>query len=85
MVLMAIDQVPLSEQAATLEPAQYGGPVHRADEPLEVSAWILTRRGHSRVDAIALAWTQKAVWIRYVDDHGREGFAWVWASAVTRR
>ncbi|WP_324654043.1 hypothetical protein [Georgenia sp. H159] len=82
---MAIDQVPLSEQAITLEPAQYGAPVRRAEEPLEVSAWIHTRRGHARVDAIALAWTQRAVWIRYVDDYGREGFAWVWASAVTRR
>lgn len=82
---MPIEQVPLSEQAATLEPAQYGGPVRRAEEPLEVSAWIHTLRGHARVDATALAWTQKAVWIRYIDDHGREGFAWVWASAVTRR
>lgn len=82
---MPIEQVPLSEQAATLELAQYGGPVRRAEEPLEVSAWIHTRRGHLSVDATALAWTQKAVWIRYIDDHGREGFAWVWASAVTRR
>ena len=82
---MAIDQVPLSEQAASLGPAQYGTPVSRPDEPLAVSAWILTRRGHSRVDALAMAWTQKAVWIRYVDEHGREGYVWVWAPAVTRR
>lgn len=79
--------MPLSEYAASLDPAQYGGPVTRpdTDDPIEVSAWIHTRRGHARVDAHALAWTRKAVWIRYVDDHGREGYAWVWASAVERR
>lgn len=85
MVHVAIDQVPLNEQAASLEPAQYGAPVSRPDTPLEVTAWIYNRLGHSRVDGLAMAWTPKAVWVRYIDKHGREGIAWVWASAVTRR
>ncbi|WP_345216605.1 hypothetical protein [Georgenia halophila] len=82
---MAIDQVPLREQAYSLGPAQYGQPVHQPDEALAVSAWIQTRTGHHLVEGVAVAWTPKAARIRYTDDHGREGYAWVWASAVVRR
>ncbi|TRW47414.1 hypothetical protein [Georgenia yuyongxinii] len=81
---MPVEQVPLSEQAHSLGPAQYGTPVRQAGEPLPVSAWIHTRKGHQLVDGVALAWTTKAARIRYIDGHGREGFAWVWAHAVTR-
>jgi hypothetical protein len=82
---VAIEQVPLREQAYSLGPAQYGAPVHQASEPLPVAAWIHTRSGHHRVVGVAVAWTAKAARIRYTDDHGREGYAWVWANAVTRR
>ncbi|KAE8763432.1 hypothetical protein [Georgenia thermotolerans] len=82
---MSVEQVPLSEQAYSLGPAQYGTPVRPAGEPLPITAWIHTRKGHQLVDGVALAWTEKAVRVRYVDGHGREGFAWVWANAVTRR
>ncbi|MFC7403754.1 hypothetical protein [Georgenia alba] len=82
---MAIEQVPLRDQAYSLSPAQYGSPVHQPDEPLPVTAWIQTRTGHYQVDGVAVAWTPKAARIRYADDHGREGYAWVWANAVRRR
>ncbi|KAE8763921.1 hypothetical protein [Georgenia thermotolerans] len=82
---MAVEPVPLSEQAHSLGPAQHGGPVTRPDEPLPVRAWIHTRRGHEAVDGVAVAWTQRAVRVRYTDGHGREGYAWLWANAVTRR
>ncbi len=82
---MAIEQVPLRDQAYSLGPAQYGLPIHQADEPLPVAAWIQTRAGHHLVEGVAVAWTPKAAHIRYVDEHGREGYAWVWANAVRRR
>ncbi|MFH5822710.1 hypothetical protein [Georgenia sp. AZ-5] len=82
---MGVEQVPLRDQPDSLGPPQYGRPVHQADEPLPVTAWIHTRSGHQRVEGVAVAWTAKAVRLRYMDDHGREGYAWVWANAVTRR
>ncbi len=82
---MGVEQVPLSEQAVSLGPAQYGEPVHQADDPVPVTAWIQNRRGHHQVEAVCLAWTPKAARVRYVDEHGREGFAWLWANAVMRR
>jgi hypothetical protein len=82
---MAVEPVPLSEQAYSLGPAQYGGPVTRPDPPLPVRAWIHTRTGHEAVDGVAVAWTSRAVRVRYADGHGREGFVWVWANAVARR
>ncbi|NLI18413.1 MAG: hypothetical protein GX427_06325 [Actinomycetales bacterium] len=82
---MVADRVPLRDQAYSLEPAQYGQPLHRAETAIPVRAWVLTRHGHARVDGHAVAWTPRAVLLRYVDEHGREGTAWVWANAVTRR
>lgn len=82
---MALDRVPLRDQADSLEPPQYGHPLRRAETPIAVSAWIHTRRGHALVEGVAVAWTPRAVLLRYVDEHGREGVAWVWANAVTRR
>ncbi|WP_447925561.1 hypothetical protein [Georgenia muralis] len=81
---MAVDQVPLSEQAFSLGPAQYGDPVTHPETPVPVRAWVHNRTGHHLVDGAAVAWTKTAVRVRYTDEHGREGFAWVWANAVTR-
>lgn len=82
--VVAIEQVPLSESAVSLGPAQHGEPVRTADIPIPVTAWIHTRHGHVEVEGVALAWTHKAARVRYIDEHGREGFAWLWANAVTR-
>ncbi|RPF26806.1 hypothetical protein [Georgenia muralis] len=82
---MAIDQIPLRDAAVSLGPEQHGYPVTTPDHPIEVAAWVHTRLGHRQVTAEAVAWTPRAARIRYLDEHGRQGFAWVWASAVQRR
>jgi hypothetical protein len=63
-----------------------GGRVVRASTAIPVRAWLVTSQGRDvEVDAEAVAWTDRAVNVRYFDEHGREGFTWVWASAVVRR
>lgn len=62
------------------------GRLVRAETAIPVRAWIITAQGRDvEVDGEAVAWTERAVNVRYFDEHGREGFAWVWASAVVRR
>lgn len=59
--------------------------VTRPEEPPRVQAWIVDGRGRDvQVDGEAVAWTARAVHVHYEDPHGREGWVWVWASAVTR-
>lgn len=66
--------------------ATAGEPVRRPDIPVPVRAWIVDARGRDvEVDGEAVAWTSRTVQVRYFDQHGREGFVSVWASAVTRR
>jgi hypothetical protein len=51
-----------------------------------VRVWLTQRQtGAFEADGLAVAWTDRQVEVRYRDPHDREGFAWVWASAVTRR
>jgi hypothetical protein len=55
------------------------------DEPIPVRVWIQARQsGEFLAEAHAIAWTDKQVRVRYIDKHGREGFVWLWADAVTR-
>lgn len=76
--------VPASELAHTLTPDQYGQPVKKAAPPVPALAWIRSSGGHRLVDAVATAWTPRAVQVRYTDDHGRVGSAWLRANAVIR-
>ena len=81
-----MDRVPLRDMARSLPLAVRGQETTTPGEPIPVRAWIVTGRGADlEVDAEATSWTPRAVHVRYIDDHGREGFARVWASAVTRR
>lgn len=59
----------------------------RASEPVPVRVWCQVGRElvEAEFDGWALGWTDRQVHVRYVDDHGRAGAAWVWASAVSRR
>lgn len=60
--------------------------VVRPDEPVPVRAWLRQRQsGEHLVDGEAIAWTDRQVEIRYIDPNGRQGWAWLWASAVERR
>ena len=55
-------------------------------DPIPVRVWIEARQsGNHECDAHAIGWTDRQVHVRYVDIHGREGWTWVWANAVTRR
>ena len=56
------------------------------DPPVPVWVWLRHHTpGHYRTKADAVAWTEDQVWVRYNDHEGRQGFVWVWASAVKRR
>lgn len=59
---------------------------HRPERAIPVRAWILTVNGEDlEVDGDAVAWTRRAVRVRFVDKHGHLDYAWVWVGAVTRR
>lgn len=68
------------------ELARRGVAIVRPEEPIPVQAWITQRQsGESRVAGEAIAWAGRQVQVRYLDPHGREGWAWLWADAVERR
>jgi len=83
----AIDQVPLRDAAEEAPgKSRQGARIVRPAEGIPVHAWIVSpQSGEQEVDGEAVAWTDSQVRVRYVDRHGREGFAWLWANAVTRR
>jgi hypothetical protein len=77
---------PFPKRARTLSPKQYGFEVTTPETPVPVRAWILTVGGEEfEVDADVIAWTKRAVQIRYIDRFERPDTAWVWAGAVVRR
>lgn len=76
----------MREAAETLPPLAIGGPIRELEVPIPVIAWLsLPRQGPTRLEAEAIAWTQRAGHLRYRDQHGREGNVWVWANAIERR
>ncbi len=80
-----IDRVPLRDMARQVPAQAIGHPVTRPETPIRVRAWIVDARGRDlEVPGEAVAWTSRAVQVSYFDDNGRQGFVWVWASAVTR-
>lgn len=58
-------------------------PLTRTPQPEPVRAWVRYPDGALEVDALVVAWTPRAVAIKWTgpDDEQR---AWVWASAVER-
>lgn len=68
-------------------PRQYGsGTEVRPERAIAVRVWIQTVSGEDlQVDADALAWTKRAVYVRYVDKFGHLDRAWVWVGAVEGR
>jgi len=59
-----------------------GAPVTVAPEPISVIAWVRYPTISTHVDARALAWTHRAVYIQW-QSRGIHRL-WVWASAVDR-
>lgn len=65
--------------------AARGGQVTEAKAAVPVRAWIIDGRGQDvEIRGRAVAWTSRVVRILYVDQYGREGSLWWWASAVRR-
>ncbi|GAA4289077.1 hypothetical protein [Georgenia daeguensis] len=84
---MPLEQGPYDEVAYTLTPDQYGQPVKKADLPVPALAWVRHGDGrHHLVDAVATAWTPRAVQVQYTADDDVSALSvWVWANAVIRR
>ncbi|GAA4288930.1 hypothetical protein [Georgenia daeguensis] len=83
---MTLKPLPDNEAAHTLTPDQYGRPVKKADIPVPALAWVRNGDGpHRLVDAVATAWTPRAVQVQYASPHGHGYSVWVWANAVIRR
>ena len=83
---MPIERVPLRDSARDVPASIRAVAIARPDRPIPVRAWIVDGKGRDlEVDGFAIAWTGRAVNVRYLDAGGREGFVWVWASAVSRR
>lgn len=86
MVSRPTGRTPFPQQARSLHARQHGLPITEPERPIAVRAWIVTVRGEDlEVDGDAMAWTPRAVRVRYVDRFGHLDSAWVWAGAVTRR
>ena len=83
---MPIERVPLRDAARDVPAAVRTEGVARPERQLPIRAWIVDGKGRDlEVDGVAVAWTSRAVNVRYIDSGGREGFVWVWASAVSRK
>ena len=74
---------PLSLTSEELELATE--PLTRTPAPRRVRAWVRFGAVAMKVDAEAVAWTGRAVAIRWIMPSGAEHRAWVWASAVEPR
>ena len=53
-------------------------------EPVAVRAWVRFPEAPIRVEALAVAWTRRAVKVEFQLRDGRTLSTWVWASAVDR-
>jgi len=59
-------------------------PLTRTPVPEAVRAWVRYPSAAVQVDALAIAWTPRAVAIKWPGPDDIEHRAWVWASAVDR-
>ena len=59
-------------------------PLTRDPQPGAVKAWVRYPAAPLQVDAFAVAWTPRAVAIKWPGPDEVEHRAWVWASAVER-
>ncbi len=59
-------------------------PVTRPPAPVPVQAWVRYGPTAISVNGWAVAWTPRAVAVRWTTPHGVDHRAWLWASAVRR-
>lgn len=57
-------------------------PLTRTPRPDTVRAWVRYPTAAIQVDALLVAWTPRAVALKWPGPDGLEHRAWVWASAV---
>lgn len=72
----------------TLTPAELDlehEPLTKPPQPLPCSAWVRYGSDVIRIDGTAVAWTSKAVAVKWTTPDGAEQRAWLWAPAVTLR
>ncbi|MCU1416799.1 MAG: hypothetical protein JWP32_973 [Schumannella sp.] len=72
----------------TLTPAELElatQPLTKTPVPKPVRAWVRFGPHALQVDAEAVAWTERAVALRWTMPSGAQHKAWVWASAVEAR
>lgn len=81
----AINEALIRPQPISLSEREVGDRVTQAARPVDVSAWVRFPESPIRVEAEAVAWTDRAVLIEFTMRDGAKRRAWVWASAVTRR
>lgn len=60
-------------------------PMTRTPLPKPVSAWVRYGAVAVRIEGEAVAWTDRAVAVRWRTPDGAEHRAWVWSSAVDPR
>ncbi|WP_166850868.1 hypothetical protein [Isoptericola sp. BMS4] len=81
-----IESVPMRDAAhGAPQEQRVGERIIEPTDPIPVRVWIEARQsGNHECDGYAIGWTDRQVHVRYIDTHGREGWTWVWANAVTR-
>lgn len=81
-----LDRVPMRDAAHEAPAgARRSERMTQPEMPIPVRVWITNARGEHHLDGEAIAWTRRQVRVHYLDEVGREGWAWVWAAAVERR
>ncbi|CAM3815966.1 Transposase [Occultella aeris] len=69
-----------------IPPAAIGIPIRPLDPPIPVKVWVsFPRTGFVQVDGRATAYSPRAGRVEFIDEHGRNGAVWVWATAIQRR
>lgn len=81
----AINEALIRPQPISLSDGEVGDHVTQAARPVDVTAWVRFPESPVRVEARAIAWTDRAVLVEFTLRDGGQRRAWVWASAVTRR
>ncbi len=82
----AIDAASIRPRPVSLTKAEVGDEIREAREPVPVESWVRFHEASILVkDAVAVAWTDRAICIEWTSRDGAKQRTWVWASAVQRR
>ena len=77
--------MPMREWLRSLPAEAIGGPIRQLKMRVRVRAWVVhPQNGWILIDGEATVYTAKAGRVEYVDEHGRVGSVWTWATAIVR-